>query len=78
MKYFAVIITYSPKADVTQPLTWSIEYDDEKLALIYYNYRHYNSADGRWIKFGLYFQCMKRKQTTKATSKHFAKSSLTR
>jgi len=35
--------------DVTQPIQWSSEYNDTELALVYYNYRHYNPADGRWI-----------------------------
>ena len=30
-------------------MQWSSEYCDEELTLVYYNYRHYNSADGRWI-----------------------------
>ncbi len=35
--------------DVEQPIQWSSEYNDNELALVYYNYRHYNSTDGRWI-----------------------------
>ena len=35
--------------DVTQPIQWSSEYYDNELALVYYNYRHYNPTDGRWI-----------------------------
>ncbi|MDD6812947.1 MAG: NlpC/P60 family protein [Akkermansia muciniphila] len=35
--------------DVTQPVQWSSEYNDTELVLIYYNYRHYNSVDGRWL-----------------------------
>ena len=31
------------------PLCHSSEYCDEDLDLIYYNYRHYNPQDGRWI-----------------------------
>ena len=31
------------------PVQWSSEVYDEELALVYYNYRHYNPADGRWI-----------------------------
>ena len=33
----------------SQPIQWSSEYHDTELALVYYNYRHYNPADGRWI-----------------------------
>lgn len=31
------------------PFRFSSEYHDENLGLIYYNYRHYNPRDGRWI-----------------------------
>lgn len=31
------------------PFRFSSEYYDEELGLIYYNFRHYNPADGRWI-----------------------------
>ncbi len=53
--YLRTAYTYTPygeataTGDVTQPITWSSEYADDELALIYYNYRHYNPADGRWI-----------------------------
>ncbi len=53
--YLRTAYTYTPygeataTGDVTQPITWSSEYADEELALIYYNYRHYNPTDGRWI-----------------------------
>ncbi len=35
--------------DINQPIQWSSEYYDNELALIYYNYRHYNPTDDRWI-----------------------------
>ncbi len=35
--------------DVTQPIQWSSEFNDEELSLVYYNYRHYNPEAGRWI-----------------------------
>ncbi|MDO4411214.1 MAG: RHS repeat-associated core domain-containing protein [Akkermansia sp.] len=35
--------------DVTQPIQWSSEYFNNELALVYYNYHHYNPTDGRWI-----------------------------
>ncbi len=47
--------TYSPfgavteDGDTTSPTQWSSEAYDSELALVYYNYRHYNPADGRWI-----------------------------
>lgn len=31
------------------PYRFSSEYYDEDLGLVYYNFRHYNPADGRWI-----------------------------
>ena len=34
--------------DVDQPIQWSSEYHDTELALVYYNYRHYNPTNGRW------------------------------
>ncbi len=34
---------------VTQPIQWSSEFNDDELGLVYYNYRHYNPADGIWI-----------------------------
>lgn len=37
------------EGDVYQPVQWSCEYADDELDLVYYNYRHYNSNDGRWI-----------------------------
>ena len=46
--------TYTPygavtaNGNVTQPIQWSSEYSDSELGLVYYNYRHYNPADGRW------------------------------
>lgn len=47
--------TYTPYGEVTatgdveQPIQWSSEYNDAELALVYYNYRHYNPVDGRWM-----------------------------
>ena len=34
---------------ITQPIQWSSEYNDTELGLTYYNYRHYNPVDGRWM-----------------------------
>ncbi|MEQ2988081.1 RHS repeat domain-containing protein, partial [Akkermansia muciniphila] len=51
----AAAYDYSPYGAVTgtgslvQPVQWSGEMHDEELALVYYNYRYYNPADGRWI-----------------------------
>ena len=47
--------TYTPygqvsaSGSVTQPIQWSSEFNDTELGLIYYNYRHYNPVDGRWM-----------------------------
>ena len=35
--------------NLTHPFQWSSEYVDGELGLVYYNYRHYNPRDGRWI-----------------------------
>ncbi|MBT9450107.1 RHS repeat-associated core domain-containing protein [Akkermansia glycaniphila] len=50
----ATAYDYIPYGSVTasgidQPIQWSSEHDDPELALVYYNYRHYNPLDGRWI-----------------------------
>ena len=48
-------LSYNAYGDVTesgstwQPIQWSSEYNDAALGLVYYNYRHYNPIDGRWI-----------------------------
>ena len=53
--YLRTAYTYTPygevtaEGDVTQPIQWSSEYSDDELGLVYYNYRHYNPHDGRWI-----------------------------
>ena len=47
--------TYTPFGSVTasgsltQPIQWSSEVWDRELGLVYYNYRHYNTLNGRWI-----------------------------
>ena len=50
---------YSPFGDLSatdivsehnsNPYKFSSEYSDENLALLYFNYRHYNPSKGRWI-----------------------------
>ncbi|HJE12831.1 hypothetical protein DMI80_06635 [Akkermansia muciniphila] len=53
--YLRTVYTYTPygeataEGDVTQPIQWSSEYNDDELGLVYYNYRHLNPHDGRWI-----------------------------
>ncbi len=41
--------TASKVGEPIQPVQWSSKVYDEELALVYYNYRHYNPMDGRWI-----------------------------
>ncbi len=36
-------------ADKLNPWRFSSEYADDALGLVYYNYRHYNPQDGRWM-----------------------------
>ena len=51
----AAAYDYSPYGAVTgtgslvQPVQWSSEMNDRELALVYYNYRYYHPANGRWI-----------------------------
>ena len=54
--YIRTNYTYTPYGEVTesansvyQPIQWSSEFHDSELALVYYNYRHYNPTDGRWL-----------------------------
>ncbi|MEE1288617.1 MAG: RHS repeat-associated core domain-containing protein, partial [Bacteroidaceae bacterium] len=35
--------------DVSQPFQLSSEYIDDEVGIIYYNYRHYNPFNGKWI-----------------------------
>jgi len=50
-----VAYDYSPygivgsTGSLVQPVQWSSEMNDPELSLVYYNYRYYNPADGRWI-----------------------------
>ena len=53
--YIRTAYTYAPygevssDGDVEQPIQWSSEYNDAELALVYYNYRYYNSSNAEWI-----------------------------
>ena len=42
-------VTAAGHAAHLNPIQWSSEIYDPELALVYYNYRHYNPTDGRWI-----------------------------
>ena len=52
--YIGTTYTYSPygqvtaSGNVTQPIQWSSEFNDEELGLVYYNFRHLNTLAGRW------------------------------
>lgn len=46
---YGEILTVEGAWASTMPFRYSSEYCDEDLGLIYYNYRHYNPQDGRWI-----------------------------
>ncbi len=54
--YIGTAYTYTPYGEVsasgniTQPIQWSSEYHDVELGLVYYNYRHYNPEEGRWLR----------------------------
>ena len=46
-----VLVTSENESQTTanlNPYRFSSEYADDALGLVYYNYRHYNSVDGRW------------------------------
>ena len=45
---FGTVTATGPAAHLN-PIQWSSEIYDPELALVYYNYRHYNPTDGRWI-----------------------------
>ena len=53
--YIRTAYDYTPfggvteEGDAAQPVQWSSEVYDAELAMMYYNYRHYNPMDGRWI-----------------------------
>ena len=63
---FGEVILSSGDLALTNPFRFSSEYADDTIALIYYNYRHYDSIAGRWINrdmaeylggIGLYVWC---------------------
>ena len=53
--YIRTAYTYTPygevsaTGDITQPIQWSSEFNDNEVDLIYYNYRFYNLKNGVWI-----------------------------
>ena len=46
---FGQISSMSGELAEFNPLGFSSEYNDAEIGLIYYNYRHYNPTDGRWL-----------------------------
>ncbi len=54
--YIKTVYSYTPygavtaSGTVTQPIQWSSEFYDDELGLVYYNYRHYDPTDGRWLR----------------------------
>ncbi len=53
--YIRTNYSYSPygevaiSGDVIQPIQWSGEMHDEEISMVYYNFRYYNSMNGKWI-----------------------------
>ena len=60
--YIRSSYTYSPYGQVSasgaieQPIQWSSEFNDTEHGLVYYNYRHYNPVDGRWMGRDIIFR----------------------
>lgn len=46
---YGMLISAIGELAVENKFRFSSEYADDELALVYYNYRYYNPADGRWI-----------------------------
>ena len=46
---FGLVIGLCDEYPLTSRLRFSNEYADDELCLVYYNYRHYNLFDGRWV-----------------------------
>ena len=46
---FGSVLSTSGASAASNPFRFSSEYADDALGLVYYNYRHYNPLDGRWI-----------------------------
>lgn len=46
---YGMLISATGELAVENKFRFSSEYADDELALVYYNYRYYNPADGRWI-----------------------------
>ena len=46
---FGSVLSTSGASAASNPFRFSSEYADDALGLVYYNYRHYNPLDGRWV-----------------------------
>jgi RHS repeat-associated protein len=46
---FGAVTAQSGASSAVNPWRFSSEYEDDLLALVYYNYRHYDSRYGRWL-----------------------------
>ena len=46
---FGEVILSSGDFALSNPFRFSSEYADDALGLVYYNWRHYNPCDGRWM-----------------------------
>ena len=53
--YIRTNYSYSPyggvtiSGDASQPILWSSEYNEQEIALSYYNYRYYNPTESKWL-----------------------------
>ena len=63
--YIGTTYRYTPygvaftNGNIKQPIQWSSEFFDDELALVYYNYRHYNPKYGNWISRDFYTERQK-------------------
>ena len=46
---FGAVARFSGILAVTNPWRFSSEYSDDEIAVVYYNYRYYDSISGRWL-----------------------------
>lgn len=47
---FGAVIAQGGTSTATNPWRFSSEYTDDAIFLVYYNYRHYDPVNGRWIR----------------------------
>ena len=46
---FGAVVAQRDASAASNPWRFSCEYADDELAMLYYNFRHYNVNDGRWL-----------------------------